>query len=231
MRIVLKISGESLKDDQNISDKALNKILERIKDIKKDNELIIVVGGGNFWRGRNKLNIDNDTSDYIGMLATCMNALALESFLNNSGVSSKAFSAIDVPGLIEKKEVVEIENKLKDNIIVLGGGTGNPGVSTDTTTVNAAISYKADLILMSKNVDGIYDKDPKEEGAKKYDTMTHEELLNMSLAQGDSLHVMDLGALEKLVQYKIPLYLYNNNEIESIDEVLKGNKGTKVVTD
>ena len=230
MRIVLKISGESLKGDQNISDKALDKILERIRDIKKDNELIIVVGGGNFWRGRNKLNIDNDTSDYIGMLSTCMNALALESFLNNSGLSTKAFSAIDVPSLIPKKDIKEIEKELKDNIIVLGGGTGNPGVSTDTTTVNAAIDYNADLILMSKNVDGIYDKDPKEEGAKKYDIMTYKELYDMSLAQGDTLHVMDLGALEKLLEYKIPLYLYSNNDIKSIDEVINGNKGTKVIT-
>ena len=219
-----------MKGDQNISDLALDKILKEIKDIKKDNELIIVVGGGNFWRGRNKLNIDSDTSDYIGMLATCMNALAISSFLNNSGLSSKTFSAIDIPNLIEKKEVREVEKELKNNIIVLGGGTGNPGVSTDTTTVNAAISYNADLILMSKNVDGIYDKDPKEKGARKLDTMTHEELYNMSLAQGDSLHVMDLGALKKLNEYKIPLYLYSNNDISSINEVINGNKGTKVIT-
>lgn len=90
MRIVLKISGESLKDDQNISNEALDNVLERVKDIKKESELIIVVGGGNFWRGRNDLNIENDTSDYIGMLATCMNALALESFLNNNGLKAKA---------------------------------------------------------------------------------------------------------------------------------------------
>ena len=231
MRVVLKISGESLKEEQNISNEALKKILKEITDLKENNELIIIVGGGNFWRGRNSLNIENDTSDYIGMLATCMNALALESFLNNNSLNAKAFSAIDIPSLIEKKEISEIEGYLKDNIIILGGGTGSPGVSTDTTTVEAAINYKADLILMSKNVDGIYDKDPKEEGAKKIDTISHEELLNMSLNQKGDLYVMDLGALKKLIEYKIPLYLYNNNKIESIEEVLTGKKGTKVITD
>lgn len=232
MRIVLKISGESLKEEQNISSLSLEKILKEVKDIKRLGELLIIVGGGNFWRGRNKLDIESSTSDYIGMLATCMNALALESYLNKNGISSKAYSAINIPGLIEKKPTNEIEKELKDKVIILGGGTGLPNFSTDTTTVNAAITYKADLILMSKNIDGIYDKDPKEEGAKKIDSLTHEELLDMSVKQGiGSLLVMDLEALSALVKHKVPLYLYNNNEIENIDEVIKGDKGTRVLSE
>lgn len=231
MRIVLKISGESLKDDQNISDLALEKILKEIKDISKDNELLIVVGGGNFWRGRNKLNIDNSTSDYIGMLATCMNALAIESYLNKNGVPSKAFGSLNIPGVLEKKPVSFIDQCLKDNIVILGGGTSLPNFSTDTTTVNAAITYNADIILMSKNVDGIYDRNPEEEGAKKIDKLTHDELFEMSVGQGiNKLLVMDLEALSALVKHKIPLYLYNNNEISTIDEVVNGDKGTKVIS-
>lgn len=231
MRVVLKISGESLKNDQNISNLALQKVLNEVKEVSLNNEVIIVVGGGNFWRGRNELSISNTTSDYIGMLATCMNALAIESFLNKNDINAKAFSAINIPGLIEKKSVSEISKYLKDNIIILGGGTGLPNFSTDTTTVNAAITYNADLILMSKNINGIYDKDPKEKGAKKIDIISHEELYNMSVKQGvNNLLVMDLEALSSLVKHKIPLYLYNNNEIDNIDEVINGNKGTKVIS-
>ncbi len=231
MRIVLKISGESLKKDQNIDEKALEKVLNEIKKLKKDNELIIVVGGGNFWRGRNKLNIDKETSDYIGMLATCMNALGITSYLNKHNINTKCYSAIDIKGIIEKESITNIKKELKDNVIVLGGGTSLPGFSTDMTTVNTALNYDADIILMSKNVDGIYDKDPKEKGAKKYDNLTHEQLLDMSIKQGiDGLLVMDFEALSSLVKHQIPLYLYNNNDIDDINEVLNGNKGTKVRT-
>ena len=90
MRIVLKISGESLKGNQNIDEGALEKVLKEVKSLKDDNELIIVVGGGNFWRGRNKLNINSSTSDYIGMLATCMNAIGITSYLNKNGISTKS---------------------------------------------------------------------------------------------------------------------------------------------
>lgn len=231
MRIVLKISGESLKENQNIDELALKKVLDEVKSLKDENELIIVVGGGNFWRGRNKLDIDKETSDYIGMLATCMNALGITSYLNKNGVNAKCFSAIDIKGVIEKESITNIKKELKTNVIVLGGGTSLPGFSTDMTTVNTAINYDADLILMSKNVDGIYDKDPKDKGAKKIDNITHDELLNMSLKQGvDNLLVMDIEALSSLVKHKIPLYLYNNNEIDNLNEVLNGNKGTKVET-
>ena len=231
MRIVLKISGESLKEDQNISNNALERILKEVKDIKEGNELIIIVGGGNFWRGRNKLDIDDSTSDYIGMLATDMNALAINSYLDRNGVKSKCFSAFEVSGIIEKLPTKNIIEQLKDNVIVLGGGTGLPNFSTDMTTINAAITYNADLILMSKNVDGIYDKDPKEEGAKKIDRMTHEELFNRSVKQGaEGLLVMDLEAMSSLVKHKIPIYLYNNYKINNIDDVINGNEGTKVIS-
>lgn len=232
MRIVIKISGEALKGENGLSDTAIEKICSDVKELKKDNELILVVGGGNFWRGRNKLNIASTTSDYIGMLATVMNSLAISSYLNEQGLSSTAYSAFDVTGIIEKAEPYEVEKDLKEGkIVVFGGGLGIPNLSTDMTTVSKAIEYKADLILMSKNIDAIYDKDPKIEGAKKIKVISHEELLDMSLKQGiDSLMVLDLEALTSLAKHKIPLYVYNSNKIKNIQEVFDNKEGTKVVS-
>ena len=233
MRIVIKISGESLKGENCLSDAAIEKVCSDIKELKKHNELLLVVGGGNFWRGRNKLNINSVTSDYIGMLATVMNSLAISSYLNEQGISSSVYSAFDVTGIIEKAEPYEVENDLKNGkVVVFGGGLGIPNISTDMTTVSKAIEYKADLILMSKNIDAIYDKDPKLESAKKIKEISHEDLLEMSLKQGvDSLMILDLEALSSLAKHKIPLYVYNSNKINNIKDVFDNKEGTKVVTE
>lgn len=232
MRIVIKISGEALKGENGLSNEAIEKIFNDIKGLKEHNELILVVGGGNFWRGRNKLDINSTTSDYIGMLATVMNSLAISSYLNEQGIVSCAYSAFDVTGIIEKAEPYAVEKDLKDGkVVVFGGGLGIPNLSTDMTTVSKAIEYKADLILMSKNIDAIYDKDPKIEGAKKIKEISHEDLLNMSLKQGiDSLMVLDLEALTSLAKHKIPLYVYNSNKINSIKDVFDNKEGTRVIT-
>lgn len=232
MRIVLKVSGESLKGDFNIDEKSLDGLYKGVLDISTNNELIIVVGGGNFWRGRNKLDIDKSTSDYIGMLGTVMNAIAISSYLNNKGIESSCYSAFEVSGVVKKEIKIDIEKDLKDKkIIVLGGGLGIPNLSTDMTTVSKAIEYNADLILMAKNIEAIYDKDPKEAGAKKIDEISHEELLKMSLNQGvSSLTILDLEALVELAKHKIPLYLYSFKKIKNINEVFLGKIGTKVIT-
>ena len=232
MRIVLKISGEALKGENGLSDTAIEKIYNDIKELKNDNELILVVGGGNFWRGRNKLSINSTTSDYIGMLATVMNCLAITSYLNERGISSVSYSAFDITGIIEKAEPYEVEKDLKEGkVVVFGGGLGIPNISTDMTTVSKAIEYKADMILMSKNIDAIYDKDPKLENASRIKEISHEKLLDMSLAQGvDSLMVLDLEALTSLAKHKIPLYVYNSNQVTNIEDVFGGKSGTKVIT-
>lgn len=232
MRIILKISGEALKGDYNISEENLEKIYKDIIDIKQNNELIIVVGGGNFWRGRNKLDINNVISDQIGMLGTVMNALAITSYLNQKGIISSCYSAFEVLGIIKKSNMDDVNKDLKDGkVIVLGGGLGVPNLSTDMTTVSKGIEYGVDLILMSKNIDAIYDKDPREEDAKKIDEISHEELLKMSLNQGvSSLTVLDLEALVELAKHKIPLYVYNSGSITNIKEVLEGKSGTRVIT-
>ena len=232
MRIVLKISGESLKDDYNISEKSLEKISNDIQKLKEYNEIIIVVGGGNFWRGRNKVNIDSEVSDYIGMLATIMNSKAINSYLNEKKIESACYSAFEIPGIIRKPSGNEVEKDLKDDkVVIFGGGLGVPNLSTDMTTVSKAIEYSADLILMSKNIDAVYDKDPKKENAKKISEITHEDLLNMSLSQGiDSLMVLDIEALTSLAKHKIPLYIYNSNKVDNIKDVFEGKVGTRVIT-
>ena len=232
MRIVLKVSGESLKDDFNIDSKKLDKICDEIEKLGKDNELLVVVGGGNFWRGRNKLDISSSVSDYMGMLATVMNALAIESHLNKRGASVSCYGAFEILGIINKGTFTDVLDDLKaGKIVIFGGGLGIPHLSTDMTTVSKAVEYEADLILMAKNVDGIYDKDPKCLDAKKISTISHEDLLNLSLSQGlSSLLILDAEALVELAKHKIPLYVYKAEEIDDIDEVLSGKKGTRVIT-
>lgn len=232
MRIVMKISGEALKNGSNISSSSLDKVLSEVKDISSKHELIIVCGGGNFWRGRNDLAIKSAISDQIGMLSTVMNSIAINSYFNENNISTTCYSAFEVPGIIKKQNVYDVERDLKEGkIVILGGGLGIPNLSTDMTTVSKAVEYSADLILMAKNIDAIYDRDPKEKDAKKLDEITHEQLLEMSLKQGaSSLMILDIEALAKLAKYKVPMYVYNSNMIKNIDEVLKGKEGTRVIT-
>ena len=155
MRIVLKISGESLKGKNNIDGTSLELVYKQIIDIKKDNELIIVVGGGNFWRGRNDLNIDSNLSDYIGMLGTDMNALAIASYLNKKNIPAESYSAFEIEGIIKKANKENVISSLKENkIIVLGGGQGVPNYSTDMTTVSKAIKIPdSSYVILQGNIE------------------------------------------------------------------------------
>lgn len=233
MRVVLKISGESLKGEYDLDNSALENALKDVKTIvEKGSELIIVPGGGNFWRGRNGLNINNSTSDYIGMLATAMNALAISSYLNEKGIQANAYSSFDITGVIKKGTYYEIEKDLENKkVVVFGGGLGIPNLTTDMTTVSKAIEHKADLILMAKSIDAIYDRNPSEENAKKLKEISHEDLLTMSLKQGiDSLMIMDLEALSTLSKHKMPLYVYSASKVKNIQDVLDNKEGTRVIT-
>ena len=233
MRVVLKISGESLKGEFDLDNNALEKVLKDIKPIvDAGTELIIVPGGGNFWRGRNSLNINSSISDYIGMLATIMNALAICSYLNENSIEAVAYSSFDITGVIKKGTPYDIERDLKNKkVVVFGGGLGVPNLTTDMTTVSKAVEHKADMILMAKSIDAIYDRNPKEEGARKLKEISHEDLLTMSLKQGvDSLMIMDLEALSTLSKHKVPLYVYSTKDVKNLNEVLEGKTGTKVIT-
>lgn len=232
MRIILKVSGESLKGDNNLDKDALEKIYKEILNIKGDNELLIVVGGGNFWRGRNNLNINSNVSDYIGMMGTIMNCLALTSYLNNQNLKTTCYSAFAVEKVIQKEHKRPINQDLKSGkIVVLGGGCGVPGYSTDMTTITKAIEYDVETILMAKNIDGVYDKDPHLKNAKKIDKMTHKELLDLSLRQGKgALTILDIEALKLLKKHKIPLYIYKSGSAKNIDKVLNNEIGTCIIS-
>lgn len=232
MRIVMKISGEALKNDGNISSDCLRKLLDEVKFLSLKHEVILVCGGGNFWRGRNDLDIDGVISDQAGMLATVMNAISVCSYFNLNGVSASCYSAFEIPGIIKKDSYDLVNSDLAlGKVVIFGGGLGIPKLSTDMTTVSKACEYSADMILMAKNVDAIYDKDPKLGDAKRIPEISHLELFNMSLGQGaSSLMILDIEALAKLVKYEVPMYVYNSNMIDSLDDVLSLRCGTRVIT-
>ncbi len=232
MRVVLKISGESLSGNGCIDSLMLDRVLAQVKELSLDNEVILVVGGGNFWRGRNDLNINKVVSDNIGMLATVMNGMAISSYLNECGIKSRCYGSFDVSGMVERENVSSVLDDLSNGyVVVFGGGLGVANLSTDMTTVSKAISYDASLILMAKNVDGVYDKDPRKFDAKKFDVLTHQELFDLSIKQGaSSLMILDIEALAALVKHKIPMYIYNSSDVNSLNDVIDGKVGTKVVS-
>ena len=232
MRVVLKTSGESLSGNGCIDSLMLDRVLTQVKELSLDNEVILVVGGGNFWRGRNDLNINKVVSDNIGMLATVMNGMAISSYLNECGIKSRCYGSFDVSGMVLRENVSSVLDDLSNGyVVVFGGGLGVPNLSTDMTTVSKAISYDADFILMAKNVDGVYDKDPKKFDAKKFDILTHQELFDLSIKQGaSSLMILDIEALAALVKHKIPMYIYNSSDINNLNDVIDGKVGTKVVS-
>ena len=232
MRVVLKISGESLSGNGCIDSLMLDRVLTQVKELSLDNEVILVVGGGNFWRGRNNLNINKVVSDNIGMLATVMNGMAISSYLNECGIKSRCYGSFDVSGMVLRENVSSVLDDLSNGyVVVFGGGLGVPNLSTDMTTVSKAISYDADFILMAKNVDGVYDKDPKKFDAKKFDILTHQELFDLSIKQGaSSLMILDIEALAALVKHKIPMYIYNSSDINNLNDVIDGKVGTKVIS-
>lgn len=233
MRIVMKVSGESLKGEDNLSSLMIDHVYHDIKKlVSKNHELIIIVGGGNFFRGRNKLDIDQSIADQIGMLATVMNGLALGNYLNNKKLQTEVYGAFDVSGMVEKYNYTKVMNDLQNKkIVILTGGLGIPNFSTDMNTVEKAIEFNADMIIMAKNVDAIYDKDPREKDAKRYSKISHEELLLNQIKNGiEKQGVIDFEASAALCKHKIPLYLYSAKEEQEFD-FDNMNIGTRVTSE
>ena len=198
-KILLKLSGESLSGNKDYGiDK--EKVLEIAKEIKECIDLgfsiSIVVGGGNFWRGKDNSFITKPTTDYIGMLATVMNALALEDIFRQVGINAKALSAIEMNKVID---FYKRDNYLDNEVIIFAAGTSNPYFSTDTTAALRAAEIKADILVKATNVDGIYDKDPKVyNDAKLIKETTYDEVIN------NKLKVMDLTAITLCMDNSIP---------------------------
>jgi uridylate kinase len=232
-RVVLKLSGESLAGDQGfgINPAVVEAIAKQIKRVHEEGiEMAIVVGGGNIWRGLagSAKGMERASADYMGMMATVMNALALQDGLEKLDVHTRVQTAIEMRQVAEpyirRKAIRHME---KGRVVIFGAGTGNPYFSTDTTAALRAAEVEAEVILMGKkNTDGIYDSDPnKNPDAKKFDELTYTEILSRRLA------VMDSTATSLCMDNEIPLVVFNIDDYENIYRVAVGeNIGTTVGT-
>jgi uridylate kinase len=190
-RVILKISGEALAGETRfgINEDMLEKVARQVKEVNDLGvEVAIVVGGGNFWRGRTSRNMDRGTADYIGMLATVMNAMALQASLEAIGVPTRVQTAIEMREVAEpyirRRAIHQLE---EHKVVIFGAGTGNPFFSTDTTAALRAAEIDADVILLAKNIDAVYSADPAmDPDAVKYDRLTHWEVLEKDLKVMDS---------------------------------------------
>ena len=223
-RIVLKLSGEALREpgsQDNISPEIVEGIANQIKAAHQTGmEIAIVVGGGNFWRGAAAAGrgMDRATADYVGMLATVMNSLAVQSMLEAVGVPSRVQTAIEMKNVAESFiRRLAIRHLEKGRVLILGGGTGNPFFTTDTTAALRASEIGADIIFKATNVDGVYDKDPRQhDDAQRFDTITYNEALSRNLK------VMDGTAFTLCQDNNIPIVVFNMNEGDNIRRALSG---------
>ncbi len=230
-RIVLKLSGEALSGEQGygLEPKIIKSVAEQVKEISAlDVEIAIVVGGGNIWRGKvgSEMGMDRATADYMGMLATIMNSLALQDGLENIGIPTRVQTSIEMRQVAEpyirRKAIRHLEKK---RVVIFAAGTGNPYFSTDTTAALRAAEIEAEVILMAKNnVDGVYTDDPKiNKDAEKYEQLSYMEMLN------EGLGVMDSTASTLCMDNDIPLIVFSITEEGNIKRVVQGeNIGTTI---
>lgn len=220
-RVLLKLSGEALAGDAKtgIDTDTLGKISDKICEAYKMGvEISIVVGGGNFWRGRSGKGMDRTTADHMGMLATVINSLALQDALEARGVPTRVQTAIEMRQIAEpyirRKAVRHLEKK---RIVIFACGTGNPYFSTDTTAALRAAEIDAEVILFAKKVDGVYDSDPAvNPNAVKFDKITYIEALSKRLG------VMDSTALSLCMDNNIPVIVFGLDKPENIIRVILG---------
>lgn len=228
-RVLLKLSGEALAGEKGMGidfDRVLE-ICSEIKEVKEKTgvEIAIVVGGGNFWRGRSNQHMDRCTSDHIGMLGTTMNALAVNDAFIQLGVESRVQTGIEMRQIAEYYIRKRADRHLeKGRIVIFGCGTGNPFFSTDTAAALRAAEINADIVLKATNVDGIYTADPKKDkDAVKLDKLSYIEVLNKKL------NVMDFTATTLCMDNDIPILVYNMNTFGNLEKVIIGEEiGTLV---
>lgn len=226
-RVLLKVSGEALSEDgRGLCAENLAQVSKEIKElVKLGVQVGIVVGGGNFWRGRTSGDMDRATGDHIGMLATCMNGLALKDALGQAGVEARLLTAFTISGLAEPYSINRARTLLDRGVVcIFAGGTGCPFFSTDTGAALRAIEIKADVILLAKNIDGVYDSDPNiNKKAKKYDRISHTEVLEKDLK------VMDSTAASLCRDNNMTIHLFGLAEKNAIIRAVKGEKIGTVV--
>ena len=227
-RILLKISGEALSGaaGHGFDPESLKSVAEQILEVAKLGvEVGIVVGGGNIWRGRQGMNMDRVTADQMGMLATVINALAVSEALIGAGADARVLTSIEISGVGEKFNHKVADRYLKeDKIVVFGGGTGNPFFSTDTGAALKAAEIGADALLLAKNIDGIYDSDPKTNpNAKKFDELTYDEYV----ARG--LRAMDTSAVVMCKENGLKVHAFGLSDKNSIVKAVAGDKEGTII--
>jgi len=230
-RILLKLSGESLAGPNGfgIDPEQAEAIAERVKAVRMmDVEVAIVIGAGNLWRGKQGLDrgMDRATADYMGMLATVMNAMALMDALERTGVYTRVQSAIEMRAVAEpyirRRAIRHLE---KGRVVVFGAGTGNPFFSTDTAAALRAVEIDAGVLIKATKVDGVYDADPhKNPGARKFDTLSYIDVLNRRL------EVMDSTAISLCMDNNLPILVVNLWDPSALERALRGEKVGTLVT-
>jgi len=227
-RVLLKLSGEALAGEQKrgFDEATVTEVAKQIKTIVDEGlQVGIVIGGGNFWRGRTSGAMDRSKADQIGMLATIMNCIYVSDICRYVGLKTEVFTPFVCGAFttLYSKDAVE-ESFAEGKVVFFAGGTGHPYFSTDTATVLRAVEIGADAILLAKAVDGIYDSDPKvNPDAKKYDEISIDEVVAKKLA------VMDLTASIMCMEQKMPMLVFGLDEKDSIVNTVHGKfSGTKV---
>jgi len=225
-RVILKISGEALAGENKfgLNEQMLGAVARQVKEIHDLGvQVAIVVGGGNFWRGRTSKSMDRATADYMGMLATVINAMALQDSFEAIGIPTRVQTAIEMKEIAEpyirRKAISQLNN---NEVVIFGAGTGNPFFSTDTTAALRAAEIEADVILLAKKVDAVYSEDPQmNPDAVRYDSLTHREVLEQGLG------VMDATAATLCMDNNIPIHVF----AVSVDgNILKAVMGEKIGT-
>ena len=222
-RVLLKLSGEALAGENKtgLNDVIIGKITDKIKEcVDLGVQIAIVVGGGNFWRGRSGENMERTRADHMGMLATVINALALQDALLQRGVETRVQTGVEMRQIAEPyirgKAVRHLE---KGRVVIFGCGSGNPYFSTDTAAALRAAEIDADIILLAKNVDAVYDSDPHvNKDAKKFDVLTYIDILNRGLG------VMDSTATSLCMDNHMPIRVFGLDEPDNIRKVIMGEQ-------
>ena len=228
-RVLLKLSGEALAGEKHtgFDEATVVKVAKQVKQLADDGvEVGVVIGGGNFWRGRTSENIDRTKADQIGMLATVMNCIYVSELFRSEGMKTQVLTPFEC-GSFTKLFSKDRANKYFEHgmVVFFAGGIGHPYFSTDTTTVLRAVEIEADVILLAKAIDGVYDSDPKvNPNAVRYDEVSIQEVIDKQLA------VVDLTASIMCMENHMPMYVFGLNEENSIVKAISGKFNGTVVT-
>ena len=222
-RVIIKVSGEALAGEKGMGfdQSVVSKVVDQIVNVHNLGvQVAIVVGGGNFWRGRQGTEMERTTADHMGMLATVINALALQDAIERRGVETRVQTALTITRVAEPYILRKALDHLdKNRIVIFACGTGNPFFSTDTAVALRAAEINADVILLAKNVDGIYDSDPKTNpNAKKYKEIKYIDFISQGLK------AMDTAAVAICMENKTPILAFGLDEENSITRVVQGEE-------